>query len=265
MHGEIYHQIGSLLPCNDKEKQFSQVLFYDTTFDERERRGQILRKSMGTEIPSQLLDQIQNELDKSNRLYKEFRPIGRDVLKEKEAKMIIVDDFKKIQIKKGDAKLYALPEGDDIGAVVPAGEKTGETFSRNIIIQRKDSKLVRISESHSACHPLGYVLLHPTGQPGWSPDHLFEMTDSKSKRPNAEEAAEIEVKYNQVHSQISSDSVHSELEFYPPAETFVNAQLPDLSDEGPKAWRSITLMMYMKFFLYIRKDCFNLLFKGLLF
>lgn len=93
--------------------------------------------------------------------------------------MRIVDDFKKINIRKDEKKLYALPEAEDFDAIVPANEPTAETYSRDILIEQIDSKLVRMSESHPACNPLCYTLLHLTGQPGRSPEEKFRVGSNK--------------------------------------------------------------------------------------
>ena len=141
------------------QKQFSQLVFYDTTNEEIEGRDRILQDRLKTQIPRKLLDLIQNELDQKNCLYKQYKPIGREVLERDESVMVIVDDFRSL-------KLYCRPESEDFAGCIPANEPTGQTFSRDIIVQKQDSRFLRISESHPACHPLGYVLLHLTGQPG---------------------------------------------------------------------------------------------------
>lgn len=184
MHGEIYHQIGALMPTNGEQKKFSQLIFYDSAEEERMRRTNILKEHFGSSISEELINLIQQELHHSNELYKMFKPIGKEILETKEARMRIVDDFNKINIRKEEKKLYALPEGEDFGAIVPANEPTAETYSRDILIEQMDSKLVRISESHPACHPLGYALLHLTGRPGWSPEEKFKVGSYKTVRTN---------------------------------------------------------------------------------
>ena len=103
------------------------MVFCDTTNEEIEGRDRILQDRLKTQIPRKLLDLIQNELDQKNCLYK---PIGREVLERDESVMVIVDDFRSL-------KLYCRPESEDFAGCIPANEPTGQTFSRDIIVQNK--------------------------------------------------------------------------------------------------------------------------------
>ena len=54
----------------------------------------------------------------------------------------------------------------EIAALMP-DEPTGH---RDIILQRRDGGLTRISEFHRSYDPLHYVIMHPHGNDGWSLD-----------------------------------------------------------------------------------------------
>lgn len=111
MHGEIFHQIGSILPNDGFEKKFSQILFYDTEFQELDRWMEILQ-DLKSHVNSNLVQVIQRELHKCNQLYNTFKPIGLGVKEGIGTCMNIVDNYRKLKIekvKKEDIRRYKQP------------------------------------------------------------------------------------------------------------------------------------------------------------
>ena len=56
--------------------------------------------------------------------------------------------------------------------------------SRDIIVHRRGGGVKEFRDTNRAADPLHFVLLHPTGANGWSPDQLIESTEGsyESKR-----------------------------------------------------------------------------------
>ena len=72
-------------------------------------------------------------------------------------------------------RTYNQPTSSDVAAIIP-GENTGD--QRDILIQTKSNRLIRISETHRAYDSFSYVLLFPTGEFGWQKD--MKRPDGKS-------------------------------------------------------------------------------------
>ena len=60
---------------------------------------------------------------------------------------------------------YDLPAADEVAVILPDDERSHE--GRDIILHRRDTGLIRISDRHPAYAPLQYVLLFSHGEPGW--------------------------------------------------------------------------------------------------
>ena len=53
---------------------------------------------------------------------------------------------------------------------------------RDTALHHRDGHLERINVTHRSCDPLHYVLLHPHGPDGWSPE--MKRQQCTSQRPN---------------------------------------------------------------------------------
>ncbi|RXK39725.1 ribosomal protein L13 [Tremella mesenterica] len=73
-----------------------------------------------------------------------------------------------VQPQTRDPRRYNRPRAHEIGMITLPDAQPGS--HRDIIIQRHNSSLSRISELHPAYLPLRYVLLLPLGTAGWVPD-----------------------------------------------------------------------------------------------
>jgi hypothetical protein len=243
----MYHRIGSLLPSKNNEKKFSQIFLYDQEYDQINRRKEIL-DGLNANIPIELIIEIQNELYKFNQFYKEFRPIGIEILNsEKEYQMNISDDYQKLKIKKEEIKLYNAPAQNEIGIIIPDNEKI--QYSRDIIIQKRDLALIRISEKHPAVYPMSFVLLFPTGELGWSQDMKYELYNKTNK--NKDNFSKENILNKEIDSDYEDNSIH------------LNENLPDQNEKNEeKIMKTISLLQFANFYLMFRRDCFNLFFKG---
>lgn len=242
IHGQLFHQISPLLPRPGTERTGSQVLFYDSHWEELQRRGKLCEGNKSP-VSEELLKVIQDVLHLNNKLYKVYKPIGLQAINEENVvSMVIVDDFRKFRIKKSEQKLYERPSVDELAGLIT--EKGEQHFKRDIRVQKIGEKLQRISESHPANDPLGFALLFVKGTLGWSPEMVFKA-----------------VKKTRNVSAVSADSDQE-----PPSDAddeFLDACHSDTKRIKPKTTlATLTLFMYMNFFLHIRNGTFNLLFKG---
>ena len=249
IHGTLYHRIGSLLPVDDKAK-FCQLFFYDNEFQKTKRTDVFENLNL------ELTDLIQNILFSCNQLIKSYKQIGKDVLKDNQSVMVIVDDFKKINIQLKDKRLYTKPSANDFAAVLPLKGNDPE-YSRDIIIEQTDGKLLRIDDQHPALDPLSYPLFFPNGQVGWSNELTFCVSKNNSLNLQTLENQSLDkgLTYdNSSENDICSESSNSNTSFSNVSQVQNSSDICFL--------KRITLYMFINFFLQIRDKSFNLLFKG---
>ena len=153
-----------------------KILFYEGDL-ELKRRAEILKENK-LEVSEGLLKLLQDVLARHNRLYREYKAIGKQVIQDekKEVWMEIVEEFDKFKIRKSDRKLYSLPSVNDHAALVKKNYRP-----RNIIVKKHDNHLERIPEDHPAVDPLTYPLLFINGDSGWSPTMKYQNTELKLK------------------------------------------------------------------------------------
>ena len=76
---------------------------------------------------------------------------------------------------------YNAPTSSEIAVILPgSGDGTETPNPRDIIIKGRDGYLQRISETHRLYDPLHYVLMYPTGEPGWQLDLKQKENSTKS-------------------------------------------------------------------------------------
>ena len=203
------------------------------------------------DISEELLKQIQDVLRRENRLYRDYRAIGKEVMQddEKEVWMEIVEEFDKFKIKKSDRKLYSLPSVKDHAALVKENY-----HPRNIIVKKHDNHLERIPEDHPAVDPLTYPLLFIKGDSGWSPTMKFQSVIGQT----TEEPSEFQSVIGQTTEEPSEGRVREG-----PAATDPYPFMPHKRIFLKTKEATITLFLYMNFMLHIRNFGFNLFAKGI--
>jgi hypothetical protein len=160
--GQVHHRIGSLLP-EGSAPQFLQLYIYDTANEVQNR----LKCLHSTKEPVQALDpvivqELIKMLDDYNPFAKKFR-MARDRLSDYENEDFII---RIIGAREGDPVQYSLPTTDELAMLV-CGDLSLDTFKRDIIIQKHNKDLKRISSLHPAYMPLQYPLLFPFGERGF--------------------------------------------------------------------------------------------------
>ncbi|PIA53922.1 hypothetical protein AQUCO_00900472v1 [Aquilegia coerulea] len=172
IHGQLSHQIGSLLPESDKSPSYSQLYIYDPhiALECRQKRNLHLNPA--------ILKIIQEALLESNELCKIYKGVY-DVLKSANSNGGESIPIRLAYTPTIDPRRYNLPTSEDIAVIIP-GDETEPTSKRDIILHLKNNNLQRISECHPLYLPSHYVLLFPTGDLGWSTD--MKHLDVKNER-----------------------------------------------------------------------------------
>lgn len=153
----MYHKIGSLLPIENQEFAFSQIIFNEG--NELNTRKKILDRDSEVINSTQILQSISQSL-KKNELYNRYKSHGIKIMNKPEKLLILKDDYKKINLK-----IYNKPVDQDFAALTSNNE--GISY-RDIIVENKSNKLKRIFHTHSLCDPLCYPLIFWNGKPQWN-------------------------------------------------------------------------------------------------
>ncbi|PIA31382.1 hypothetical protein AQUCO_05000049v1 [Aquilegia coerulea] len=142
IHGQLSHQIGSLLLESNKSPSYSQLYIYDPhiALECRQKRNLHLNPA--------ILKIIQETLLESNELCKIYKG-AYDVLKSANSNGGESIPIRLAYTPTTDPRRYNLPTSEDIAVIIP-GDETEPTPKRDIILHLKNNNLERISE----CHPL---------------------------------------------------------------------------------------------------------------
>jgi len=108
-----------------------------------------------------LVGQLQKMLHNHNQYVRDFKTAIECVSKGQEFKVVIHADRKPVNQHRGR---YNAPSTSEVALVI-----VGQDFEkRDIILQSRDTKLVRINETHRAYDALQYLLMFCRGEDGYS-------------------------------------------------------------------------------------------------
>ncbi|XP_075475631.1 uncharacterized protein LOC142507875 [Primulina tabacum] len=161
LHGQNYHLIGSLLPCQGVSPKFAQLYIYDTE-NEISNRISAVRQNSDTnnlhfKIISDLKDDQRNN-DGEGRYDNKLKLIGR---------------------RCGDGRRYNLPSASEVAALI-VGDFDESLGDRDILVETQTGKLKRINELNPAYLALQYPLFFPYGEDGYREDISFSKSKSSS-------------------------------------------------------------------------------------
>ncbi|CAG8493504.1 1602_t:CDS:2 [Acaulospora morrowiae] len=184
IHGEMYHQIGTLLPENQANPLFCQIYMYDT--DEQQRYRQCIMPN----LDNFMLFELQEILHKVNPYVHTFRQAAQ-LLRENPTQ-----DLKMMIVKSRNKHQYTTPTASEVAVLIVGNNQESECLNCDIILHKRKGGLQRISQIHPSYIPLHYVLLFPHGEPGWHPniltcntscDQTSDDTDNLENHDNNEE------------------------------------------------------------------------------
>jgi len=151
---QVYHQIGLLLPIPDQDSKFLQIYF---TGDEEEEIDQRCAVINGTRC--EIISNLQRLFHQHNYLVKLFK-VALDQMPSDNYKVIIRADK---TLSGEHERRFNAPTINEV-AVVMVGT---EFDRRDIIIQRRNTNLQRVSETHRSYDALQYPILFWQGEDGY--------------------------------------------------------------------------------------------------
>jgi len=159
IQGQLYHQIGSLLPPPGKEPAFSQIYIYDSNpMHQARQRMSYYPNSLN--IDTVLC--LQTMLQRYNPYIEMFLTAHERLLENSNLSLHI----KLLELSSYDSRRYNRPTVGEL-AVIMVGSGDQPTAGRDIVLKGRHYGLQRIRETHSSYNPLRYPLLFPFGEQGW--------------------------------------------------------------------------------------------------
>ncbi|XP_062186018.1 uncharacterized protein LOC133889557 [Phragmites australis] len=178
MHGQNYHHIGTLLPEEGTKPRWAQLYIYDTD-NEVENRISASRSGEGkTPIDPNIVASLQNMLDENNILAQSFR-MARDRFKN----LDYHDYTLKLIAQPNRNGTHGLPSASEVATLV-VKDPTNEIEGRDIIIEFKDMRPQRISETHPKLMSLQYPLLYPYGEDGFKLEIPYKQKEGVTYKRN---------------------------------------------------------------------------------
>lgn len=154
VQGQIYHKIGSLLPVPDQDTKFLQIYFMGNEDEEINQRCAAIPGARRA-----IVADIQRMLHQENQLVRVFK-MALDQMPADDYRVVIRAD--KTPSNEHERRFNA-PTINEV-AIVMVGQ---EFERRNIIIERRNTTLKRIAETHRSYDALQYPLLFCRGKDGY--------------------------------------------------------------------------------------------------
>ncbi|KAE8244021.1 hypothetical protein A4X13_0g6849 [Tilletia indica] len=164
VQGQMYHQIGSLVPSTQSTPCFAQCYFVDTDAESELamrlsaaaspthlETGAIIRKALNWVNPyASFLRHVRPELE---------GPLGS-------GQEIAIRMLQPDPVTGPDPRRYNRPTASEVAAVVVNLSSTS-TAGRDIVITYNDGPLRRVNENHPSFLALRFPILNPYGHFGW--------------------------------------------------------------------------------------------------
>lgn len=170
IRGQLHHLIGGgAVPQAGQQPKFAQILFYDAA-EQVPLRNNAVGGDLDAVVLHDLIDVI--ETGPHARLFKQAKQVTTES-----------DDFRIVFHANVDQRTHNEPRVSEVGAILINGAADQHSHPRDVVIQRHDNSVKRISELHPDYDQLTYVLLFPQGLPnrGWHPNLLQTGVNA---RPN---------------------------------------------------------------------------------
>jgi hypothetical protein len=156
LHGNLHHQMGSLLPREGGHPVYAQLYINDP------QAALAARTSRNPNLNPMIMTDLQVMLNNVHP----YVPLYKQAYQIMHARIILQPI--------ADRRRYNLPTADEVAAIIPGNGDEDVDKHREIILRLKTpvqgSSLTRISHLNLSYAPLHYVLLFPHGEQGWHDD-----------------------------------------------------------------------------------------------
>ncbi len=155
VQGQVYHRIGGLLPLPDQEAKFVQVFFMQDADAQVQQR----LANMNGGLKENIVLDLQEMLHERHQHVHNFKYALEKMNTAEHAVVIHAD-----RCPQGEhLRRYNAPTTNEV-AIILLHEEHGK---RDIVLQKRDGFLKRVSETHRAYDSLQYPLMFPHGSDGY--------------------------------------------------------------------------------------------------
>lgn len=219
VQGQVCHRIGSLLPTEGQQPTFLQIYFVGDENDQAERRMQIV-----SGLDGMIVRELQNMLQNNNELVRIFKTATTNV--------DLRIQIHSVRPPTGEHPgRYNAPTSNEVAAIlVDQG-----TNNRDIILERHDNRLQRITETHRSYDALQYPLMFCYGTDGYSIDLTLQPAPRQMQRSTTRD-------------------IHDHLENADAEETEENAATETNQSTEVAKRGHLTSRMYYAYRIQIRND-----------
>ncbi|XP_075645519.1 uncharacterized protein LOC142616582 [Castanea sativa] len=172
LNGQNHHRIGTLLPNDGQDPQFTELYFYDTENEVENRMNIFSNGEIDSDLDPSIVDALVQMFDETNTLVKIFR-MSRDRFFDTDVHHLRLC---LIGSRTTDGREYNLPTCSEIAAII-IGDIGAENAHRDIIVELKEGGLQRINVLHPSYMALQYPLLFPYGEDGFRLGILYSNVD----------------------------------------------------------------------------------------
>ncbi|KAL6572840.1 hypothetical protein OROHE_002316 [Orobanche hederae] len=158
INGQNYHLLGSILPTEGVQPRFSQLYFFDTENEVRNRMSAFINNEAGEEVDEIIVRSLIGMLNHSSSLARAFR-MARDWC----ATHNSINFQLRLLGQRTTSRQYNAPSVSEVAALIINDFGEG-IATRDIIVNNKDTGPQRISELHPDYMALQYPLLFPYGE-----------------------------------------------------------------------------------------------------
>nr|AAK54292.1 putative helicase [Oryza sativa Japonica Group] len=164
LNGQNHHHIGTLLPEGSNKPRFQQLYVYDTENEIENRIEASKSGASNAPLDQKTIASLLKMLDENNTLAQTFR-MARDRFKE--------DDYHNYTLRlldnrDQDGRQDNMPSASEVALLI-VKDPTKKSYGRDIVLEYKDMRPKRISETHPKLMAMQYPLLFPYGEDGYRP------------------------------------------------------------------------------------------------
>ncbi|XP_074352245.1 uncharacterized protein LOC141691400 [Apium graveolens] len=176
LNGQNHHIFGSRIPNEGDKPKFYQLYVYDTEH-EVDNRMKWLNVNDGYAVDSDIVGGLLQMLDETNELVKKFRK-ARDRFKDNPVKNFIVK-LKVCHSKSG--RKNNIGPSDEVAGVMVGDDKT-TNGERDIIIEKHNNDLERVSSVYPKLMALQYPILFPLGEDSYHDEISYVYSEMQTKK-----------------------------------------------------------------------------------
>ena len=159
IHGELRHQLGSLLPRDGERPVYAQLYIYDS------RAALEHRMHRNNGLDANIMRRLQDLILAKHRWATTFKNAS-EVFQHTHCRDVSIQ----LAVNRNrDPRRYNLPTSDEVAVIVP-GDGTQSYGYRDIVVHLQDGPLQRISDGSAMYECLQYPLLFIYGEDGYHYD-----------------------------------------------------------------------------------------------